>query len=113
MKPETLLVVFHIISLCYTEAQLSFQPADDLYDVQLGTDLNVSCLFNGGVNNRLQWLEGSLVISSSHQLMLMSVPLGHHEIICVYTPSVGSNQTKQMTVNVYGELICIPICIAY
>ena len=104
MKPLTYLTALHIfITLYYSQAQLSFEPTDDFYDVEQGTDLNISCLFDGGVNNRVKWLEGSLVISSSHQLSLLSVPLGHHDILCVYTPTNGNMETKRLTVNVYGE----------
>lgn len=102
--------IFAVIPLLcwlYTAfAQLSFVPDNDFYDIELPTDLAISCLYNGGVDNRVDWLEGSVVINSS-LLNLSNISLGNHEFICRFTPDTGSTQTKQLTVNVYSKLYAL------
>ena len=99
--------IFAVIPLlCWLHtsfAQLSFVPDNDFYEIEQATDLTISCLYNGGVDNRVDWLEGSTVINSS-LLNLSSIPLGNHEFVCRFTPDTGNIQTKQLTVNVYSKL---------
>ena len=102
--------IFAVITLLcwlYTSfAQLSFVPDDDFYDIEQATDLTISCLYNGGVDDRVNWMEGSVVLSNS-LLNLSNVSLGNHEFICRFTPETGSMLTKPLTVNVYSKLCVI------
>ncbi|KAI6652177.1 Protein RFT1-like [Oopsacas minuta] len=95
-----IILLYCLYCLYSTTAKLSFIPVEDFYEEELGTDLNISCLYNGGVDSRVDWIEGSVVISSYH-LNLINISLGHHLILCRYTPDTGSIQTKQLTVNIY------------